>query len=126
MTFSVLVFGHRLPGVTPAQFKQRYDEHMSLIQEITGACFPLSHTRRYIQRADGHNAKVIAGSQEDFDFDVVAEMVFENEEVFDGFYEMVSNEDNSKIIDEDEKRFFDRKRVRVVVLGETEVTERKV
>ncbi|KAI0847025.1 EthD domain-containing protein [Daldinia vernicosa] len=126
MTFNVLIFGHRLPGVSPAQFKQRYDEHMSLIQEITGAYFPLSHTRRYIQRADGHNAKVIAGSQEDFDFDVIAEMVFESEEIFKGFYEIVTKEDNAKVIDEDEKKFFDRKRVRVVVLGETEVTERKV
>ncbi|KAI1642745.1 EthD domain-containing protein [Daldinia loculata] len=126
MTFNVLVFGHRLPGVSPAQFKQRYDEHMPLIQEITGAYFPLSHTRRYIQRADGQNAKVIAGSQEDFDFDVVAEMVFESEEIFKGFYEIVSKEDNAKIIDEDEKKFFDRERVRVVVLGETEVTKRKV
>lgn len=99
---------------------------MPLIQEITGAYFPLSHTRRYIQRADGQNAKVIAGSQEDFDFDVVAEMVFESEEIFKGFYEIVSKEDNAKIIDEDEKKFFDRERVRVVVLGETEVTKRKV
>ncbi|KAI1409884.1 hypothetical protein F5Y13DRAFT_169163 [Hypoxylon sp. FL1857] len=99
---------------------------MSVIQEMAGANFPLSHTRRYIQRPEGENATVIVGSQADFDYDVLAEMVFENEEVYKGFVEVVTKEENAKWIEEDEKKFFDRKRVRIVVLGDTEVTQRKV
>ncbi|KAI1800001.1 hypothetical protein F4811DRAFT_557243 [Daldinia bambusicola] len=126
MTFNALIFGHRLSGVSPTQFKQRYDKHISLIYNMTGAHFPLSHTRRYIQRPDGQNARVMAGSQQDIDFDVVAEIAFESEDAYNKFYEILTEEENAKIIEEDEKDFFDRGRVRVVVLGETEVTEREV
>ncbi|KAI0839524.1 EthD domain-containing protein [Hypoxylon sp. FL0890] len=126
MAFKTLIVGHRLPGVSPAEFKHHYEAHMSVIQDMAGAHFPLSHTRRYIQRPDGENATVVVGSQADFDYDVLAEMVFESEDVCKAFFEILSREENAKWIEEDEKKFFDRKRVRVVVLGDTEVTERKV
>ncbi|KAI1772786.1 hypothetical protein F4818DRAFT_139720 [Hypoxylon cercidicola] len=126
MTFQVLIVGHRLPGVSSAQFKHHYEKHMSHIQEMTGVHFPQSHTRRYIQRTDGENATVLVGSQDDFDYDVLAEMVFESKEAWKRFYEILSIEGNAKWIQEDESHFFDRRRVKVVVLGETKVTERKV
>ncbi len=99
---------------------------MSHIQEMAGAHFPQSHTRRYIQRTDGENATVLVGSQTDFDYDVLAEMIFEAEETWKAFYDTLCIEENAKWIEEDEKNFFDRTRVRVVVLGETEITERKM
>ncbi|KAI1098013.1 hypothetical protein F4804DRAFT_325940 [Jackrogersella minutella] len=68
---------------------------------------------------------VLVGSQEDFDYDVVAEMVFESEEAFKAFYTLLQTEENAKTIDEDEKTFLDRGRIRVVVAGEAEVMERR-
>ncbi|KAI6089619.1 EthD domain-containing protein [Hypoxylon rubiginosum] len=126
MTFNILIVGHRLPGVSPTQFKQYYERHMSHIQEMAGAHFPVSHTRRYVQRSDGQNANVLLGSQANFDYDVLAEMVFEDEEAWKGFCEVLGQERNAKWIEEDEKNFYDRSRGGVVVLGEVEVTERKV
>ncbi|KAI1137499.1 EthD domain-containing protein [Hypoxylon sp. FL0543] len=126
MTFKILIIGHRLPGVSPSEFKHHYETHMFAIQHMAGAHFPLSHTRRYIQRPDGQNATVIVGSQADFDYDVLAEMVFESEEAYKAFVEILNREENAKWIEEDEKKFFDRKRVRLVVLGDIEVTERKM
>ncbi|OTA95936.1 hypothetical protein M434DRAFT_393388 [Hypoxylon sp. CO27-5] len=126
MAFKTLIFGHRIPSISPEEFKYHYEAHMSVIQKMAGAHFPLTHARRYIQRPDGENARVIVGSQADFDYDVIAEMVFESEEVYEGFVEVLTKEDNAKWIEEDEKKFFDRARVRIVVLGDTEVTERKV
>ncbi|KAI0107985.1 EthD domain-containing protein [Hypoxylon sp. NC0597] len=126
MAFKALIFGHRIPSISPEEFKHHYEAHMSVIQEMAGPHFPLSHTRRYIERPDGENARVIVGSQADFDYDVLAEMVFESEEVYQAFYKVLTREENAKWIEEDEKKFFDRTRVRIVVLGDTEVTERKV
>ncbi|XXH03209.1 hypothetical protein Hte_009606 [Hypoxylon texense] len=126
MTFQVLVVGSRLPGVSPARFKHHYEKHMSHIQKIAGAHFPLSHTRRYIQRTDGDSATVLVGSQADFDYDVLVEMVFESEEAWKSFCDTLRTEENAKWIEQDENTFWDRARAKVVVLGETELTERKV
>ncbi|EMR61269.1 hypothetical protein UCREL1_11808 [Eutypa lata UCREL1] len=132
MTFNVLIFASRLPGVTPAEFKTYYDtKHMPMIRTMTGRHFPLQHIRKYIQRdptTAGAEAKaaVIVGSQADFDFDVVAEMVFEHEDAFKKFAEILLREENAKIVDEDERKFFDRERVRMVVLGGIDVLEREV
>lgn len=98
---------------------------------MTGRHFPLQHIRKYIQRdptTAGAEAKaaVIVGSQADFDFDVVAEMVFEHEDAFKKFAEILLREENAKIVDEDERKFFDRERVRMVVLGGIDVLEREV
>jgi hypothetical protein len=125
MTFKVLILAHRLPGVSLDYFRQRYTRHMNMVQEMTGTNFPLIHTRRYIHRPDGENAAVLQGSQDDFDYDCLVEMVFESEEVYKAFAGTVSTGENAKKIDEDEKGFFDRQRVKVVVLGDTDVTERK-
>ncbi|KAI1392804.1 EthD domain-containing protein [Hypoxylon trugodes] len=125
MTYQTLIIGHRLPGVTPSEFKRRYERHMAHIREMAGVHFPLLHRRRYIQRADGENATVIVGPQADFDYDVLAEMVFENEDAAKKFYGILGEEENAKWIEQDESGFFDRNRVRLVVLGEVEVTERK-
>ncbi|OTB01352.1 hypothetical protein M426DRAFT_14514 [Hypoxylon sp. CI-4A] len=127
MSFKVLIFGHRLPGVSPADFKQRYEAHMAnLAEPMAGPHFPVSHTRRYIARPDGKNAAVVVGAQSDFDYDVLAEMAFEDQASYKKFAEILSTGENAQRILEDEARFFDRSRVRMVVLGDTEVTERKV
>lgn len=100
---------------------------MAHVQKMAGAHFPQSHTRRYIQRdGDNNDAMVYVGSQAYFDYDVLAEMVFENEDAWKMFYDTLGEEENAKWIEQDESNFFDRDRVKVVVLGKTEVTERKV
>ncbi|KAK7743076.1 hypothetical protein SLS62_010708 [Diatrype stigma] len=130
MTYNVLVIGHRLPHVTPAAFQHYYDKkHIPLVQALTGARFPLTHTRRYVQRtrtgADEYSATVFAGSQADVDYDVLAEMAFESEDAFRAFVAILREEENARAIEEDEKHFFDRSRVRTVLLGETDVTVRE-
>ncbi|KAI1101490.1 hypothetical protein F4804DRAFT_315688 [Jackrogersella minutella] len=50
MTFNVLIFAHSLPGTSPEHFKRRYEEHITLVQEMTGEKFPQTHSRRYIAR----------------------------------------------------------------------------
>ena len=51
MTFTILIFAYRKPGLTPAQFRIHGEQiHIPLIKSLTGPLFPLSHVRRYIHR----------------------------------------------------------------------------
>lgn len=96
MTYSIIIFAYRKPGTTPEQFKKHYEEsHIPLLREIAGETFPLSHTRRYILRAEGEAegttrnattpASVLMGSQADFDFDATAELIFKDAAEFQKF-----------------------------------------
>ena len=54
MTVSILLLAYRKPGTTPEQFQAYYEEkHVGLVKELAGEDYPLSHTRRYIQRVEG-------------------------------------------------------------------------
>jgi hypothetical protein len=51
MTFTILIFSYRKAGTTLEEFRaQSEGTLLPLLKEITGEHFPLSHTRRYIQR----------------------------------------------------------------------------
>jgi hypothetical protein len=50
MTFSILIFNYRKPGVSPAEFRTECEALIPLLKEITGEHFPLTHTRRYLHR----------------------------------------------------------------------------
>ncbi|KAA8648112.1 EthD domain-containing protein [Aspergillus tanneri] len=89
MTFKVLVYAHRLPGISPEDFKQHYEAHIELFKRLVGDDFPLSHRRVYIARTaveaapDGASARnattpatVVVGQQSDYDYDCLAEMTF--------------------------------------------------
>ncbi|TDZ30171.1 hypothetical protein C8035_v003261 [Colletotrichum spinosum] len=125
MAFEIVIFGHRLPGVSMADFKTYYDtKHMPMIQKMTGKDFPVKHTRRYIERPDGENAAVLFGSPADIDFDVIANMVFEDEEAANRFTGILATKENAQFIEEDEKNFFDRNRCKVVKLWGTDILAR--
>ncbi|KAI2619287.1 EthD domain-containing protein [Hypoxylon sp. NC1633] len=137
MTYTVVVFVTRKPGLTPQQFKEHYDNvHIPLIRGIAGPLFPLSHTRRYISRsqsdAQGTNttrnattpAHVILGSQADFDYDAIVEMVFPDEKAFQDFFKHVHGPEHGSTVIADEERFIDRAELRVAILGSTETTGR--
>lgn len=91
MTYRILIFAYRKPGTTPAAFKSHYEtSHVPLVQSIAGDHFPKAHTRRYIHRTersasathdddDDHPASVLVGAQSDFEYDAIAELIFDDE-----------------------------------------------
>ena len=96
MSFSIIVFLWRKPGLTPQEFKDYYEsKHIPLFASLVGPLFPKSHTRIYPTRqrvaetASSENsniqypATIFQGSPDNFDFDVFISMVFENKEAFD-------------------------------------------
>ncbi|KAI0817134.1 EthD domain-containing protein [Xylaria sp. FL0064] len=144
MPYSVLIFAYRKFGTTPAQFKAHYEgTHVPLIHKLTGANFPLSHTRHYLHRTEqqqqqqaeegkGNNtarnpttpATVLIGTQEEFDYDAFAELTFEDEAAFQAFFALTQQPEIAEKIAADEELFLDRARMTVVVKGDTTVTER--
>jgi EthD domain len=132
-TYTVIIFAYRKPDTTPAHFKTMYEsKHIPLVQSITGSLFPLSHTRRYLARAEcspqvgsdksTYPAAVLVGGQADFDYDAIAELLFQDQAAFQAFFAKVSEPANAQKLAEDEDLFLDRSRMRAVALDDTVVT----
>jgi EthD domain len=133
MPYTAIIFAYRKPTTTPAHFKTMYEtKHIPLVQSIAGPLFPISHTRRYLARTEGspqvgsdtstYPATVIVGSQADFDYDAIAELVFSDQDAFQAFFAKVSEPANAQRLAEDEDSFLDRSRMRAVALDGTVVT----
>jgi len=121
MTFTVLVYLWRKPDLTPAQFKHYYDKvHLPLVASIAKDAFPQSHIRRYTAlKEDGSGPSVMMGDPTGFDYDVLAEITCDDAGAFQRFVDVVRHPDNAQTIAEDEDRFLDRSRMRVIIVGET-------
>lgn len=134
MVYSILIFAFRKPGTTPAEFKAHYESsHVPLIKSIAGPLFPTSHTRRYLHRSEvsetssddknaKYPAKVLLGTQANFEYDAFAELTFKDEAAFGAFFGHVTKDENAAKIAADEEKFLDRAKTTVVVVGETVVT----
>ena len=128
MTFTVLLFGHRKESLTPSEFKEYLENtHIPLLRKLFGPLFPLSHTRRYVYRSEEkpHSATVFTGTQDDFDYDVVSELVFESQDAFQAFFAKYQDPELAVTITEDESAFLDSAKMRAVLLGETTTTKRE-
>jgi hypothetical protein len=131
MPYSVLIIAHRKPGTSPAEFKAHYEStHAPLLKEISGPLFPLTHTRHYLHRAEEANpdannpATVLLGTQEGLDCDAYSLLVWEDEEAFQKCFAALSRPEAAARIAADEEKFLDREKLKIVVLGDSRVTER--
>lgn len=76
--------------MSPSDFTHHY--HMPLLESLAGSDFPKSHARRYIQQTEDkesspsarnqYPAAVLLGSQTDFEYDAITELIFESEKAF--------------------------------------------
>ncbi|KAA8649387.1 hypothetical protein EYZ11_005645 [Aspergillus tanneri] len=137
MTFKVLVYAHRLPGISPEDFKQHYEAHIELFKRLVGDDFPLSHRRVYIARTaveaapDGASARnattpatVVVGQQSDYDYDCLAEMTFADQASWEACVAKAYAPEISAQIAADEDKFYDRSKTGVVIVGDvTETTK---
>ena len=84
MPITVFLITYRNAGLSPSQFKSRYEGiHIPLFRRILGLHFSyrISHTRKHLQRSNegDHPATVLIGSQQDFAYDAITEFSFEDE-----------------------------------------------
>ncbi|KAJ5151153.1 uncharacterized protein N7482_010405 [Penicillium canariense] len=137
MTFRVLVYAHRKPGVSPEDFKQHYEAHIDLFKRLVGEDFPLTHRRTYIERTASDTAAVdasprnattpatvILGRQSDYDFDCLAELTFADRAAWDACTAKVLSPEIQAQIAADEAKFWDSSKTGVLVIGDvTETTK---
>ena len=134
MSYSIVAFLWRKPGLTPDQFRHHYDtEHMPLLRNLLGPSFPESHTRFYLPRqlsnpssADASNTNyvptVFLGDTDDFDYDAFASVVFADEAAFHAFNARLRDADVAKVVGEDEEKFLCRQKTIVAAAGAASVT----
>lgn len=95
------------------------------MRSLTGKAFPLSHTRRYIQRqgADhGYSATILAGARSDFEFDCISDLNFESKAGFEEMSAILASPENQTRVNEDCAAFMDAARTKIVVLGDKNVS----
>ncbi|KIA75636.1 hypothetical protein HK57_00568 [Aspergillus ustus] len=117
--YTFAIFVTRKADITPTQFRTHWEtNHIPILQRLGGANFPLSHTRHYLSRDETLPgfpvSPVIVGSAGDFTYDAFAVVTFANEEAFQAFLPVMSSDE----VVEDEERFTDRAKLRVVALGQ--------
>lgn len=134
MTYTVILFITRAAHITSEQFKQHYEHtHIPLAHSLVGASWPKEFKRRYLARIDrkgfGGPANpdrpllTLRGETLNEDYDCIAELGFESEQLFQEFYKRVYDSDNAAILARDEERFLEPGKTRVVVVGDTWVTD---
>lgn len=117
--FTVLIFGFRAPNTTIQEYRNHYDNiHVPLAKSITGAAFPLSHTRHYY----GENATLAAISAP-VGWDSLAVLTFKDETHATTFNYLLSQPDAAAKIHADEKLFMADGSPKMVVIGkDTSIT----
>ena len=111
MPFKVLLFITSKPSISHSDFKTHYEtQHLPLLQSFAGELFPKSHKRHYRQFGEDNLPKALRGRDlaSGFDFDVVAEMAFDDAAAFEAFIEVFQREEVRKVVEEDELLFVER------------------
>ncbi|EUC47128.1 hypothetical protein COCMIDRAFT_90898 [Bipolaris oryzae ATCC 44560] len=136
MTYTVVLFVTRNSHITSEQFRDHYENtHIPLAYSLLSHCWPITFNRRYLARivrkGFGGPANVdrppllLRGVlNEEFDFDCISDMVFEDEAHFLEFYRSVYSKEISAVLTKDEANFLEGGKTRVIVIGETWTTDR--
>jgi hypothetical protein len=113
--FKILLFMKRRPGMTFEAFKDYYENHHApLCVKYT------SGVSRYIRRFLTPHPNPETGASDELAYDVITELWFEDEAVFQGTVKYLSTSIMADEIVEDEKKLFDRAKLRMATVVECE------
>lgn len=96
MTYGVLVYFSRKGGVSSAVFQSYFESHrIPVLKRTAGDTFPVSHTRMHLKRSEDGNCDtdMLRGMQDNFKFDGVVLMQFEDEAHFRRFIDTTNAEE---------------------------------
>jgi len=112
-TYKLLLFLKRRPGMSMQEFRDYYENVHSKIGEKYSDGV-LRYVRRYLQPLpDPHT-----GKPEEMEYDVVTELWFEDRSVFERVAALLSSGVMHPDVVEDEKRLFDRPKMRYAAVVE--------
>ncbi|KAF1998210.1 hypothetical protein P154DRAFT_536626 [Amniculicola lignicola CBS 123094] len=134
MPYTVVAFETRKLGMTPEAYEDHKENiHMPLVKSIVGDAFPLSHSRYYLKRNSGAAEVekgtealpfVLYGTAEDFNYDCMIVMVFEDFSHFIRFKEAFDNTPRKAELEEDMEKFIIQSKLKAVVTEDARVTPR--
>jgi hypothetical protein len=130
MTYTIILFVGREPSLTFDEFKNHYEHtHIPLAYSLLSDVWPTTFHRRYFARVHrkgfGGPANpdrpplTLRGDMHEMDCDCVAELSFPSEKDFRKFYKKLYEKEIAAVLAEDENKFLEQGKVRVIVVGET-------
>ena len=127
MGFATLLFITRLPTLTPDEFRDYYEnKHVPLIRsQAPEEWDQVSTTVRFVsyqaQTSESgtitYVPDILVGEPTFCDFDAVVEYAFADKQYFERFFAAMYADDIRVVREEDEAKFIDRSKARLVVLG---------
>ena len=115
---TALLFCHRLPTLTPTQFRSYVEEnHVPFVKSLLGSNYPQTHMRYYTNKDSGY----AVGAPAPTDADLVAVITYQSEEAMQSSMRARLADGTREQIQADEDRFMDRSKVRLIVLGKDDV-----
>jgi hypothetical protein len=126
----VIIFLTRRSCLTPEEFQDYYEhKHIPLAYSLISDVWPTTFHRRYFARISrkgfGGPANpdrpmlTLRGELNEMDCDCIAEMNFPCEKAFRKFYKKIYEKEIAAILAEDENKFLEQGKVRIIVVGET-------
>ncbi len=111
--YKVLIFLKRRPGLSVADFRAYYEGHHAPLcrQYAVGV-------KRYMRRYIDPLPLPDTGEPPELEFDVVTELWFENKAIYDAIIDIASRGAFPEDVIEDEKRVFDRSKIRFARVAE--------
>jgi hypothetical protein len=114
-TYKILMFLKRRPGMSVEAFRDYYENrHAKLCEKYT------TGVQRYMRRFLDPLPDAATGKTEDLPFDVITELWFEDETVFQATVRYLSTSVMPEEVVEDEKNLFDRAKSRIATAVELE------
>lgn len=113
----ILCFMTRKPGLNMQEFKTYYEEkHVPLINRLLP--FHCDYRRNFVEDRPHQTAHMVQDRPRDVDFDVLTELTYESEAMYQKTLDTLADPDVGGLIAEDEACFMDRSAIRVVIVDE--------
>ena len=113
--YKILLFMKRRPGMTPEAFQDYYENsHAPLCERYA------SGVKRYLRRYLTGHPNPETGATGELPYDVITELWFDDEATFRGTVQYLAGSTMPDEIVADEKRLFDRAKLRMATVVECE------
>ena len=113
--YKILLFMKRRPGMTLEAFRDYYENHHAPL-----CAKYASGVSRYVRRFLTPHPNPETGESGELPYDVITELWFEDEATFRGTVQYLSTSIMPDEVVEDEKRLFDRSKLRMATVVECE------
>jgi uncharacterized protein (TIGR02118 family) len=113
MSYKILYFMKRRPGMSLAEFQDYYENHHAPL-----CAKYASGMRRYERRYLSAHPNPETGVNEELPFDVITELWFDDETTFRNTVAYLSSSKMPDVIVEDETKLFDRAKTRMATVVE--------